>query len=129
MNCINCQEAKCLVTPASCAETANLIIGTATPDTDYWVYIWNEATNRQILRPITSDNEGLIIFDMSINPAFFYANTQFKIWVTLPNVNESDTVDIEIGEDAYSCFKVSFNDVFQDGLMINPENQTLEPAI
>jgi len=54
---------------------------------------------------------------------------QYVIWVTLPDVNETDKETITIGAETYTWFKVSFNDVFdENNLAINPENQTIEAA-
>ncbi len=84
--------------------TDSIIIGIAQPDTDYFVYILNLATNRLDTFEATSDGDGLITISIE-QP--FASNTGYEVWV---NTTTSDDPgdDLTIDDATNKCFIFSF---------------------
>lgn len=112
MICItDCQLAQCLNLPTECDE-ANLTIGTLEPDTDYYIYVWDEGRDKTKRISATSDGTGLLTFDMLPYRRFFNDVTRFAIWVTKTDEGITEKNNITIGSEVYTCFTFTFIKTF-----------------
>jgi hypothetical protein len=111
-----CTQAKPLF---SCIE--ELTIGKMTEEnTDYSVFFKNIITGRIDIIEVTSDDDGIIIADLSqFNPMVGHS---YELWVTNAAAGIKDAQPIEINGDDYACLYVAFLKVNGD----NVTSQTLE---
>jgi hypothetical protein len=118
----------CLVSPNACEEQQDLVIGTLTADTDYWIYIHNESTGRNYKVSATSDGDGLLTINMIPLAGILTSNNVYYLWVTEENVNITDQENITINAVEYTSFRLTFNRIWEDGVTIVPATQTIEIA-
>ncbi len=96
--CTTCFNAGIYI--ASCND--GLMFGVAEADTDYKVFIQNNATQRINIFPVISDEDGMItIIDTNLDPLLGYT-----LWVTLDEPN-SPRVVLTIDTIEYTCIDFS----------------------
>lgn len=103
-----------------------LTLGLVDADTDYWVYIKNNATGYQERQEFTTGPDGLVKLDMTKPYVDFYTdNFYYKIWVTPVDSSISLQVPIVIDELEYLCFTTRFERAFSDDVPAEYTNYTL----
>lgn len=94
-----------------------LTLGQAEADTDYWVYIKNNATGYETRQDFTTESDGLVKLDLNNPyPDTYTENFYYMIWVTPVDESKSLQVPIIIDSVEYLCFTTRFERSFSDDL-------------
>lgn len=91
---------------SQCVET--LTIGTIAPDTTVLVQFKDIVTGRIKQITATSDENGLLIADVSSINNFFSANLVYELSVLANNTSQCQTINITIGETEIYCALIKF---------------------
>lgn len=120
-----CNE--CAVASELYACSDAIIVGSANPDTDYYVFLRNNTTGLESRFDVTSDNTGLITWDLPAND-IFATGLSYTLWVTTTAAN--DKVEIQSGDDVFTCIDLTFTQLFdEEGCCVCFESQTIKVKI
>lgn len=126
MICVtDCIEAKCLIQPSNCSTVADLYIGDLAAG-DYTVYIYNETIGKTYAADYTVGGYGTLDISLLDFPNIFNPHGVYYLWVTALDANMSEQELIDNGGTDYSCFILTFERVFVNGVVECPENQAIE---
>lgn len=126
MICVtDCVETKCLLMPSNCSETATLYVGDLDPG-DYTVYIYNETTNKTYAVDYTVGGYGTLDISLLDYPNVFNPHGVYYLWVTLLDAPMTDQEIIVNNSLNYTCFILTFERVFKEGIIYCPTTQSIE---
>ena len=84
-----------------------LILGTVMPNTDYWIYVDNLASNYSYRQSSTSDAQGLLSLDLTLPGKSFYM-TNYTYNVRITEQGAYDIVRLEIQDNTFNCITIPF---------------------
>jgi hypothetical protein len=126
MICVtDCTEAKCLITPSNCSTVADLYIGDLVAG-DYTVYIYNETTNKTYAEDYTVGGYGTLDISLLDYGDIFNPHGIYYLWVTALDANMVEQEAITNNVLTYTCFILTFERVFVNGVVECPETQAIE---
>jgi hypothetical protein len=120
-----CTLTKCLETPLYCDEGQILIIGQVDVAVDdVKVYIKSKNTDT-VVKVEGQDAYGDLFIFLDGLAGFLNQSDTYELWVTDADNN---LLEIAIGEGAYGCLKLTFQDIWENGVRVCEFSQTISIA-